>query len=170
MPSKFIETQRLTLRKLEKTDVDLIVQLNSDPEVMKYIGAPDSSRINAIKYVNLRVDGYAEQEDLGLFVGKLKQTGVEIGWFCLKYIDGTKEIEIGFRLHKAFWGQGFATEGATALMEIGFTKLGLKEIVGIVLPENKASQQVLKKLGLKYIGPGNYNGFDLAYYKKMNKE
>lgn len=162
------ETERLSLRKLRKDDVDLIVQLNSDPEVMKYIGEPDSSVDNARDYVEMRVDGYAKLDGLGIFVAEDKSLQVPIGWFCLKYLDDTKEIEIGFRLLKEFWGQGFATEGAKHLLDHGFRNLGLEEIVGVALPSNLPSRNVLTKIGLEYIGLENYYGFELSYFKKRN--
>jgi RimJ/RimL family protein N-acetyltransferase len=167
MPRNTFETERLLLRKLQKDDVDLIVKLNSDPDVMKYIGEPDPSIENAQKYVNKRVDGYLDKDGLGIFVAETKTTGEIIGWFCLKYIDDTEEVEIGFRLHKKYWNMGFATEGATCLTDFGFNELKLSEIVGIALPENKASQHVLIKIGLEYIGVAHYYGFKLSYFKKI---
>ncbi|MFT5383546.1 MAG: ribosomal-protein-alanine N-acetyltransferase, partial [Saprospiraceae bacterium] len=166
MAKNNFETERLILRKLRKEDVDLIYELNADPEVMKYFGEPDSSYENAKKYVDMRVHGYADKDGLGIFVANIKNTGKPIGWFCLKYIDGTEEVEIGFRLLKKYWDQGLATEGATCLVNFGFKELGLNEIVGVSKPENKASQQVLKKVGLAYVGIARYYDLDLSYFKK----
>jgi len=169
MPKNNFETERLSLRKLAKTDVDLIVALNSDPEVMKYIGEPDDSFENAKKYVEMRVDGYADKDGLGIFIATEKDSDAEIGWICLKQLDDTEEIEIGFRLLKKYWGKGYATEGAKCLLEFGFEELGLEEIAGVTLPTNTPSQQVLKKIGLEYIGIASYYGFDLSYFKQKKK-
>jgi len=168
MPRNHFETERLNLRPLAKTDVELIVALNSDPEVMKYIGEPDDSYDNAKNYVEMRVDGYADQDGLGIFVAEAKDTGEAIGWFCLKNLDDTEEIEIGYRLLRKDWGKGYATEGARCLVDFGFKELQLKEIVGVTLPTNTPSQHVLKKIGLQYEGIGRYYGFDLSYFKCKN--
>ncbi len=160
------ETERLSLRKLAKTDVDLIVTLNADPEVMKYIGETDDSYENAKNYVEMRVDGYADKDGLGIFVATEKTSGENIGWICLKQLDDTDEIEIGFRLLTKYWGKGYATEGARCLLEFGFNTLGLEEIAGVTLPTNTPSQSVLKKIGLEYVGIAPYYGFDLSYFKR----
>lgn len=164
------ETQRLILRPLAKTDVDLIVQLNSDPAVMAYIGAPDTSYENAKNYVEMRVDGYADKPGLGIFVAELKSDGQPIGWFCLKNLGDTEEIEIGYRLLKEHWGKGYATEGAEFLLQFGFEELKLKEIVGVTLPSNIPSKRVLEKIGLQYVGVASYYGFDLSYFKRTSGE
>ena len=166
----FFETDRLLLRSLKKSDALLILQLNSDPAVMKYIGEIDTSLENAQAYVDLRVDGYADKKGLGIFVAELKNDSTPIGWFCLKQLDDTEEIEIGYRLLKEYWGNGYATEGAQVLLDAGFTNLNLSEIVGVTLPENIASQVVLKKIGLQYVGLARYYGFDLSYFKKLKSE
>lgn len=160
------ETERLFLRKLEKTDVDIIVALNSDPDVMKYIGDTDDSYENAKDYVEMRVDGYADKDGLGIFIATEKESGEAIGWFCLKQLDDTEEIEIGYRLLTKYWGRGYATEGARCLIEFGFDELQLEEIVGVTLPSNIPSQHVLKKIGLEYVGLGMYYGYELSYFRK----
>lgn len=170
MPKNNFQTARLFLRKLEKTDVQLILQLNSDPDVMQYIGEVDDSFKNAKDYVEMRVDTYANKEGLGIFVAKEKESGEDIGWFCLKQLDDTAEIEIGYRLLKKFWGRGYATEGARCLVEFGFEVLGLQEIVGVTLPTNIPSQQVLKKIGLQYVGIAPYYGFDLSYFRRRKED
>ena len=166
---QIFETERLVLRPLHQNDVDLIVALNSDPDVMEFIGPADDSLEHAREYVSKRVEQYKDKPGLGVFIGKIKSSKETIGWFCLKYLDDTSEIEIGYRLLKEYWGKGFATEGAKCLLNNGFEKLKLKEIVGVTLPENKASQRVLEKIGLSYQGNGHYYGFDLSYFTINNE-
>lgn len=166
--NQIFETKRLILRPLNHDDVSLIVALNSDPDVMKYIGNPNASVVRAREYVENRVEQYKDRPGLGIFVAQIKTTKEEIGWFCLKNLDETTEIEIGYRLLKKFWGKGFATEGAERLLNNGFENLNLKEVVGVTLPDNKASQRVLEKIGLKYEGVGHYYGNDLNYFKIIN--
>ena len=91
------------------------------------------------------------------------------GWTCLKHLDNTDEIEIGYRYFPQFWGLGLCTEISTALLEYGFLKVGLDRIVGISNPENKASIRVLEKIGLKYERNAHYYGVDVVYYG-LNRE
>jgi ribosomal-protein-alanine N-acetyltransferase len=76
----------------------------------------------------------------------------------------TEDVEIGYLLAKSFWGQGLATEGGHVGIKYGFESLGLKRIIGLVHPENKASQRVLKKLGLNFVDRAEYFGMELLRY------
>jgi len=77
----------------------------------------------------------------------LKSTGEQIGFAGLKYLDEFGEVDVAFRLMRTHWGQGLATEAALASVRFGFADLGLKRIIGLVMPENVASVRVLKKPG-----------------------
>jgi RimJ/RimL family protein N-acetyltransferase len=65
---------------------------------------------------------------------------------------------------KSAWGRGFATEGARALLAYGFDEVGLNRIVAVAHVENKASQNVMKKIGLRDCGVGHYYDHDVAYF------
>ena len=75
----------------------------------------------------------------------------------------TDEVEIDFILDRHYWGRGFATEAGQAALQYGFNDLGLSMIVGIVHPENRASQRVLEKVGLQFIEETEY--FGMACYR-----
>ena len=94
--------------------------------------------------------------DLGIWHTSRRDTGAFIGFFALNYAGKTTDIEIGYRLLRNAWGQGFATEGATALAHYGFDDLGLHRIIGVTHPGNQASQRVLMKAGLADVGWGHY--------------
>ena len=115
MPPKnhiLLDTQRLILRRLSLADLDNMARLNSDPAVMRYIGdgsvwtrAQSEARIRRILKV------YEIYPGLGLWAGVEKSTRQFVGAYALIYIPKTVEVEIGYRLFKSAWGQGFATEG-----------------------------------------------------------
>jgi len=84
--------------------------------------------------------------------------------FSLQFLDGTSEVEVGYRLAKRFWGMGLAPEAAQASLCYGFEELGLDRIVAVVHPENVASQRVLEKIGLKYVKDARFYNKDLKYY------
>ena len=79
-----------------------------------------------------------------------------VGWYCLKYCPPTADVEVGYRLLFDAWGKGYATEGAQALIDYGFDRLGVNRIIGVTHPGNKASQHVLQKSGLRHAGWGRY--------------
>ncbi len=94
-----------------------------------------------------------------------KKTEQPIGWFVFTPLDASEHIEIGYRLHQDFWGLGYATEMSRVLIEYGFDALKLDQIVGITLEENVASQNVLKKIGLRYVRNDRFYEKDVMFFQ-----
>ena len=93
------------------------------------------------------------------------QGGTElIGWNGLQYLPETDEVEVGYLLSRQFWGRGYATEGAKASIQFGFESFNFGEIIGLTHPENIASQNVLKKCGMRFIEQKEYFGMQLFRY------
>ena len=155
-PGAWLETLRLAMREFVPDDFDDLHRLDSDARVMKYItGKP--STLEQTHATMRRVTGYYRlYPDLGAWYTVRRDTGKFIGWFSLKYAGKSPDVEIGYRLLPEAWGQGFATEGATALVRYGFDTLGLYRIIGLTHKDNVASQRVLTKAGLTYRGFGRY--------------
>lgn len=127
-----VETERLTLRPVAPSDVDDLRELHADPEVMRYL---DPSPVE-----NYLGDGfYAAHE---------KSTGRFVGWFEFK---GGEEVELGYRLHREFWGLGYATEGGRALIDRGFTTGGVRRVVATTMFVNAGSRRVMEKCGLRHV-------------------
>lgn len=150
-----LETERLRLRRFTPADVDLLVELDSDPEVMRYItfGQPTPRE----SYVNIYMPRwwviYETQPGLGYFAAERHDTGEFIGWFHLR--DDRLEpeyVELGYRLKRAAWRQGYATEGSLALLAHGFETLGVPQISARTLRGNAGSRGVMEKCGLRYVG------------------
>lgn len=142
------ETERLILRELVISDAGHFYKLNSDPEVIKYTGdvpfnSLDEARIFLENYTEYSTNGYGRWAVLS------KEDNEFLGWCGLK-LNEENMIDLGFRLHKIYWGNGFATEAASACLNYGFSVLKLPIIIGRTLIENAASIQVLKKIGMTY--------------------
>lgn len=147
-----LETTRLLIRKFTKDDLNDLHEMNSNPEVMKYIFGRPLALEESQKYLDIYFDTYQKYPGLGNFAAFEKETKKFIGWVCLRpYPDDNNEIEIGYRLNKQSWGKGYASELAQKMVDYGFHQMKLKEIMAIVNPENAASKNVLAKAGLKYI-------------------
>ena len=166
-----LETERLILRRMSIKDLDKMARLNSDPDVMRYIGdgtvwtrAQSEARIRRILKV------YEIFPGLGLWIGEEKMSRKFVGAYALIYIPKTTEVEVGYRLQKSAWGHGLATEGARALVRYGMFELGLDRVVGLTHPDNDASKHVLMKAGLQARGTGYYYDKELCYFvgKKTN--
>jgi len=156
-PPVWLETLRLELREFTPDDIGDLIRLDSDPRVLKYINGGRPMPQSEIDAAMRRVTRYyALYSGLGVWRASLRGSGKFIGWYCLKYCPPTTDIEVGYRLLHAHWGRGYATEGARALVDYAFDDLGVKRVIGVTHPGNKASQHVLQKAGLSDLGWGNY--------------
>ena len=144
------ETPRLLLRPFTLDDVDPLYELNTVPEVIRYVGnKPAASRDEARAILeegalrDYAVHGY------GRHALVLRETGAVIGFHGLKVVEEVGETELGYRLLPAHWGKGLASEAASVLVEHAWRGLGLARIVSLIHPENAASKNVARKLGMK---------------------
>lgn len=150
---ELLTTKRIRLRRFTQVDSENLFRLDSNPEVMKYIGSgATANRERANEVLNLIISKYGEWQNFGLWAAELNSSTQFIGWFALKPLPKIGEIEVGYRLLPEFWGQGLATEGARALIDYGFRNCGLEKIVAITHLENQSSQKVLIKCGLQEKG------------------
>ena len=150
-----LETDRLRLRRFTPEDVDLLVELDSDPEVMRYItyGAPTPRDSYVNVYMPRWFAIYESQPGFGYFAAELRASGEFIGWFHLRDDRIEPEyVELGYRLRRAAWRQGYATEGSRAILAHGFRTLGLPQISARTLRGNAGSRGVMEKCGLRYVG------------------
>ena len=132
-------------------EADLLFQLDGDADVMKYItlGIPRTIDEVIEKSMPRILKSYQDKTDFGIFAAYLNNSEKYIGWFQFeKDKEFEDSIEIGWRLKKQYWGNGYATEVATVLCELGI-KMG-KTIVARAMIENLASIRVMEKAGLKF--------------------
>ena len=143
-----LETERLYLRQFTPDDASFHFALNSDPLVLQFTGdAAFSSEEGARSFLE-QYDHY-EKYGFGRWNCFRKIDGVFIGWCGLKFNE-VQEIDLGYRFFRKEWNKGYATEAANACLDYGFDILKIKRIIGRVHPENSASIQVLKKVGMTY--------------------
>ena len=129
-----LETERLVLRRFTGEDVDNLVELDSDPEVMRFItGGRPSSREEIEKLIMPAFLGYDERfGGLGFWAAVERSTGQFVGWFHLRPAEGaTDEVELGYRLRRSVWGKGYATEGSRALIEKVFAEYGARRALRV---------------------------------------
>jgi RimJ/RimL family protein N-acetyltransferase len=149
----YLLTERVTLRRFTSDDADLLVELDSDPAVMRYLSGGEGTPPEVVRDVILPslLAGYERWGgDLGLFAAHETATGAFLGWFCLRPQRGgpLDEPELGYRLRRDAWGRGFATEVSSALLAKAFTELGARMVWGETMALNRASQHVMEKVGM----------------------
>lgn len=163
-----IETKRLILRTFTIDDGELILQLNSDPEVIRYTGDPVRDIEHARQILQQTILPQYVLYNHGRWAVHVKATMEFIGWCGLKARPERNEIDLGYRFKRSAWGQGYATESAYACLEFGFKQIGVPQIVGRAMPGNKRSLNVLKKCGMKYAGEEIVDGHFAQTYKLDN--
>jgi RimJ/RimL family protein N-acetyltransferase len=146
-----IETERLLLREFDEADVSSFYLLGSDPAVMRFLGDRLTSIEQALEVLRTRPIADYRKHGYGRWACIDKASGELIGFSGLKYLDDLQEVDLGYRFLPAYWGRGLATESGRAVLDYGFAKLGLPEIIGLVAPENSASVRVLEKLGFAFV-------------------
>ena len=151
----FIETSRLLLRRFTEDDVDNLVELDSDPAVMRFIndGRPTPRQEIEDEILPAFLDYYEQFDGYGFWAAEETSTGQFLGWFHFRPEKDAPpgEVELGYRLRQTAWGKGYATEGSRALIEKGFTDLGVKRVVASTMVVNGASRRVMEKAGLKFV-------------------
>ena len=170
-----IETPRLVLRDMLPEDVDAMFELDSDPEVVRYIGIKPVTNKEEVAAMIEFVRRQYEENGIGRWVAVEKAGGQVIGWSGLKFITKPENnqnhfYDVGYRLLRKHWGKGYATESAKAALQYGFEVMKLNEIIGTVHAENVASQNVLKKCGLKYIEDFMHDDFKCHWMKITKQE
>jgi len=151
----YLETERLVLRRFTADDVDLLVELDSDPEVMRYIngGEPTPREEVEREILPAFLRWYERPGGFGFWAAEEKATGEFVGWFHLRPAKGDPpgHVELGYRLRRAAWGKGYATEGSRALVEKAFAELGVERVYATTMVVNEASRRVMEKAGLRFV-------------------
>ena len=166
---KTIETERLILRPFTLDDAQASFQMNTDPEVMKFLGGPFTGTVEDIReMLKKNTLGDYEKHGFGRHAVILKETNEFMGFTGLKYVIELDEVDIGYRLKHKFWRQGFGYESTLPCVDFAFNDLGLDRIISLAKADNIASTNLMQKLGLKYEKEVNIYDEDADYYA-LNK-
>jgi RimJ/RimL family protein N-acetyltransferase len=163
-----IETPRLRLRPLASSDEADLVALDSDPEVMRYVGSPAGvkSPAETAERARLRIreTQRGDYEPLGFWRIEGRGDRAFHGVGALVRMPESNDVEVAYRLARSAWGRGIATEAASALVAHALGPLGLPRVVAVTYPENQASQRVLDKLDFERRGIREYKGVQATYH------
>ncbi len=155
-----LETPRLILREMSRSDLDFVAVMLADPEVMRFY-PKCYCREEAETWIERQIKRYARHGH-GLWLVVEKATAESVGQvgLLIQHIDGVDEKEVAYLIHRAFWQRGFATEAAAACRDYAFTVLGRSRVFSLIRPENIPSQNVAKKLGMQQgAGTVHHGGF-----------
>ncbi|MER5462316.1 GNAT family N-acetyltransferase [Streptomyces sp. NPDC002668] len=154
MPT-FLVTERLALRPFSEADVDHLLDLDNDPEVMRFINGGRPTTREAVRAESLpRFLHHCPSLDNRVFWAAEERTTKEfLGWFVFRPLDdhSSAVVELGYRLGSAAWGRGYATEGSRALIHKGFSELGVERVIANTMTVNARSRRVMEKAGLTFV-------------------
>jgi RimJ/RimL family protein N-acetyltransferase len=157
-----LETPRLILRQFTESDADNLFNLNSDPEVMRYLtgGQPTPRAEITDQVIPFHLGVYQRLDRLGTWAAESAGDREFLGWFHFRPgPDGdSTNIDLGYRLRQAAWNKGYATEGSLALIRMGFTELPVERVFAHTMALNARSRHVLEKCGLRFVGTHAYDG------------
>ena len=145
------QTARLYFRPIVAGDAQLLCELDSDPEVMRFISKGVPTPLDKIEndIMPRILSQFRVWPPQGFWIAHVRDSGEWIGWFHLRPDKFTpEEMEIGYRLKRSAWGKGHATEGSRALIERSFAEWGYPKISARTLVGNLASRRVMEKAGL----------------------
>ncbi|MFG2932172.1 GNAT family N-acetyltransferase [Streptomyces achromogenes] len=144
-----LHTARLLLRRWRDSDLEPWAAMNADPEVREHLGdllSRDRSDASVAQY-----QADFDRRGYGWWAVEVRGTGEFIGFAGLDPVDDGMPftgVEIGWRLARSAWGQGYATEAARAVLAYGFDALGLPEILAVTTSTNHRSQAVMRRIGM----------------------
>jgi len=166
----FLETERLILREILPSDVNGLFELDSDPEVHRYLG----KNLVTNKAQVIEVVEFIRQQYIDYGIGRWaivdKKTKEFIGWTGFKFVteltnNHQNYYDLGYRLIRKYWGQGIATETAVASLDYAFNKLNTDKVYAMADVENDGSNRILSKVGLKFIETFDLEGIKHNWYK-----
>ncbi|MDB5057150.1 MAG: hypothetical protein JWO59_622, partial [Chloroflexi bacterium] len=151
----FLETERVLLRRFTEADVDNLFELDSDPDVMRYLtnGKPTPRDVIQNETLPRFLHYYERYEGYGFWAAIEKSTGDFLGWFHFRPPEGADpdEVELGYCLRKSAWGKGIGTEVSRALIRKGFSEFGVLRVVASTDRVNFGSRRVMEKSGMSHV-------------------
>ncbi len=158
MPLIETSTERLLLRAWRDTDLPALAALNADAEVMRHFPASLDAEQSAHLLARLRA--HHEQYAFTFWALQRRDSGELIGFIGLAQVGFeapfVPAVEIGWRLARAHWRQGYAGEAARAALAVAFEQLGLDEVVSFTVPANLPSQAVMRSIGMQRDPAGDF--------------
>ena len=159
-----IETERLILRMFRESDFEDYLQIFSDPEVTRYIGSGKAIERSPAWMSMAAIFGHWQLRGYGVLAVEERASKVVVGRIGFLNPEGWPGFELGWILNRNYWGKGYATEGAKALLDYGFRELKRDRIVSLIHPGNNRSIRVAEKLGEKLQDKTEVYGKEVLVY------
>ncbi|MGA7355409.1 MAG: GNAT family N-acetyltransferase [Candidatus Cybelea sp.] len=161
-------TNRLYQRPWRLNDVENVLAMYAKPQVMRWIPGGVWDRSQTERFV-VRMIEMHEQERLCIYPVLLKESDAIVGHCGLNHLERGPEVEIAFLFDEQYWGKGFATEIAAAVLQHAFGAIGLERVVAVAFPENVRSIAVMQRIGMKPIGIARHFKTNVVKYEALRR-
>jgi RimJ/RimL family protein N-acetyltransferase len=154
-----LETERLSLRELTPDDLSFVAEMVGDQETMRFYPHPFLP-VEARYWLQQQLDRYA-RDGHGLWLVVERETGRRVGQvgLAIQDVDGAKEPEIGWLIHRRYWRRGFAAEAGRAVRDQAFGAMGLQRVISLIRPINEPSQGVAQRIGMVVDRETDFRGY-----------
>jgi len=171
---QILSTERLYLREIVDTDDVGMFELDSDPEVHRFIFNDPVKHIDQCREIIQYIRQQYRDNGIGRWALLLKGTNEFIGWAGIKIehdMNGhTSFHDLGFRIMTKHWNKGYSTEISKALLDYGFNVLKIDTICGVVFTKHLASRRVFEKCGFRECNSFYADGDDNIWYEYHRKD
>jgi ribosomal-protein-alanine N-acetyltransferase len=160
-----LQTPRLILRELVEDDLDFVAMMLAHPDVNRYYER-SFPRSEAQGWLGRQLERY-ERDGHGLWLVVERSTGQPVGQvgLALQDVEGRRQPEIGWLLHRPYWGRGYATEAAAGTRDLARRQWGYRRLISLIRPVNRPSQRVAERIGM-HPGPRvAFHGFEHVVYE-----
>lgn len=159
-----IGTSRIKLRAFRETEFEDLHHILLNPNVLRYFPPTDPPSLAKVRRLIEKQQKHWEEHGFGWWALALQDTDQLIGWCGLNFLPETDEVELKYLLAEEFWGDGIATEASRVSLNYALTATDLDQIIGLLHPENTASQRVLEKVGMLFLDKREYFGMECLRY------
>lgn len=158
-------TARLILREMTPEDIDFIAEMMAHPEV-NFFYERRFTREESEIWLERQIERY-RRDGTGLWLVLNRSTGHPIGQvgLAMQDVDGSRLPEIGWLLHRPYWGQGYATEAGVAVRDSALNDWGHSRLISLIRPVNLASQRVARRLGMTDQRRVQFHGFEHCVFE-----
>lgn len=165
-------TPRLELRRLRLGDEPFLASLDSDPVMMQYIHTGALPYEKALRYAQSQVQVAAFRHRAGRWMVISRASGAAVGWVELARLKqrDRDDLQVGYAISRAHWGNGYATEAVARILKYAFTTLEMDRVGAVVRSENGASVAVLRKFGFRRIGRRRDDSLTLCNEYRLMRE